>query len=83
MQRPGESIPREGQWAQSGSRRGMPRYPPPRGRSTLPGEETAFETSTFPVLLQLSPSAGREVAAPAPKLGNGEQQPPGRFSVAQ
>lgn len=48
----------------------MLRCPPPGGRSTPPEEETAFETSAFPVLLRLSPSAGWEVAVPAP------QQPP-------
>lgn len=61
----------------------MPQCPPPGGHSTLPEEETAFETSAFPVLLQLSPSTRWEVAAPAPKPGDGEQRPPGGFFLAQ
>lgn len=56
----------------------MPRCPPPRGRSTLPEEETAFETSAFPVLLWLSPSPGWEVAAPAPEV-MGNSSPRGHF----
>jgi len=75
---PRESIPpREGQWAQSRDGREMARCPPPGGRSTRPEEETAFETSTFPVLLRLSPRAGWEAAAPGPKPGDGEEQSPG------
>lgn len=55
---------------------------PSQGTHTPPEKETAFETSVFPVPLGLSPSTMWEVAAPAPKPGEGEQQPLGGFSAA-
>lgn len=81
---PVESISWEEEWRQSSGRRGMPQCPPHpfRVHSTQPEKETAFETSAFPLPLQLSPSTMREVAAPAPKPGDGEQQPMGGFSAA-
>lgn len=56
--------------------------PPSQGTHTPPEKETAFDTSAFPVPLGLSPSTMWEVAAPAPKPGEGKQQPLGGFSAA-